>query len=298
MKRFVVILLLVLAIGVGLLVAGGYGIGPVVITREGEQKVILTLGDPRKVTQPGVALHVPLLETVRSYDRRLLNLNAPPNSITTRDQETVVVDNYAAWRIADPVQFAAAFPAGRSVAEPQIDQVVRSAVREVVGQHTLADVLTGKRGEIMQAISEKTKVALERFGVAIEDVRINRTELPKGTEENVFARMKAERETQARKFRAEGGERARRIRAEADREARVIVANARRDAEIARGEGDAQAARIYAEAYGADPKLYAFLRSLEAYRKTLGEHTTLVLSPKSEFFRYLDRATPAAPGDR
>jgi membrane protease subunit HflC len=259
--------------------------------------VILLLGDPRRVTQPGVALRIPLLETVRSYERRLLYLNAPPNSITTRDQETLVVDNYVAWRIADPVQFAAAFPAGRSAAEPQIDQVVRSAVREVVGQHTLADVLTGRRGEIMLTITEKTKLALAKFGIALEDVRINRTELPKGTEENVFARMKAERETQARKFRAEGGERARRIRAEADREARVIVANAQRDAEIARGVGDAEAARIYAEAYGANPKLYAFVRSLEAYRKTLGEHTTLVLSPKSEFFRFLDRPAPETRGE-
>ena len=208
-----------------------------------------------------------------------------------------MVDNYVAWRIADPVQFAASFPAGRSAAEPQIDQVVRAAVREVVGQHTLADVLTGKRGEIMRTITEKTNRALGKFGIALEDVRINRTELPKGTEENVYARMKAERERQARKFRAEGGERARRIRAEADREARVIVANARRDAEIARGEGDAQAARIYAEAYAADPKLYAFLRSLEAYRKTLGEHTTLVLSPESEFFRFLDRPAPQGGGE-
>ena len=297
MKRLLLIVLAALAVVVGLLVAGDYGFGPIVITHEGEQKIILMLGDPRTVTQPGVALRIPLLETVRSYERRLLYLNAPPNAIQTRDQEGLVVDNYVAWRIADPVQFFSSFPAGRSQAEPQIDQVVRAAVREVVGQHTLADVLTGKRSEIMQTITEKTNRALGKFGIALEDVRINRTELPKGTEENVFARMKAERERQARKFRAEGGERARRIRAAADREARVIVANARRDSEIARGEGDAQAARIYAEAYGADPKLYAFVRSLEAYRKTLGEHTTLVLSPRSEFFRFLDRPAADARSD-
>jgi membrane protease subunit HflC len=152
-------------------------------------------------------------------------------------------------------------------------------------------VVTGKRAEIMQQITAKTNQSLGVFGIEMKDVRINRTELPKGTEENVYARMKTERERQARKFRAEGEERARRIRAEADREARVIVAHARRDAEIARGEGDAQAARIYAEAYATDPELYALVRSLEAYRKTLGEGTTLVLSPKSEFFRYLDRAS-------
>ena len=291
MKRLILLALVVLALLLGFVVAGSYEIGPVVVTREGEQKIILTLGNPRTVTQPGLALRVPLIETVRSYERRLLYLNAPPNAIQTRDQEGLVVDNYVAWRIANPVQFAASFPAGRSQAEPQIDQVVRAAVREIVGQHTLADVVTGKRDAIMQAITEKTNHALGNFGIELEDVRINRTELPKGTEENVYARMKAERERQARKFRAEGGERARRIRAEADREALVIVASARRDSEIARGEGDAQAARIYADAYAADPELYAFLRSLEAYRKTLGERTTLVLSPKSEFFRYLDGAS-------
>jgi membrane protease subunit HflC len=287
-KRLLLLALVVLVLGVGLVIAGQYGIGPVVLTSEGEQKIILTLGDPRTVTQPGLALRIPLIETVRSYERRLLYLNAPPNSIQTRDQEGLVVDNYVAWRIADPIQFFSSFPAGRSQAEPQIDQVVRAAVREVVGQRTLAEVLTAERAEIMQVITDKTNLALGKFGVEIEDVRINRTELPKGTEENVYARMKAERERQARKFRAEGEERARRIRAESDREARVIVAGARRDAEIARGEGDAQAARIYAEAYSADPELYALLRSLEAYRKTLGAGTTLVLSPQSEFFRYLD----------
>lgn len=288
MKRLILLAVVALGLVLGLLVAGGHGFGPVVITREGEQKIILTLGNPRSVTQPGLSLRIPLVETVRSYERRLLYLNAPPNAIQTRDQEGLVVDNYVAWRIADPVQFYSSFPAGRSQAEPQIDQVVRAAVREVVGKHTLEDVVTGKRGEIMRVITEKTTRAVENFGVEIEDVRVNRTELPKGTEENVYARMKAERERQARKFRAEGGERARRIRAEADREALVIVANARRDSEIARGEGDAQAARIYAEAYATSPKLYAFVRSLEAYRKTIGAGTTLVLSPKSEFFRHLD----------
>jgi membrane protease subunit HflC len=294
MKRALLLLVVLVAAAAGLVVAGGYGFGPVVITREGEQKIILFFGSPRAVTQPGVALRVPLLESVRMLDRRVLYLNTPPSSITTRDQESLVVDNYAAWRIADPVKFAQSFPAGRSAAEPQIDQVVRGAVREVIGQQTLAEVVTGKRADIMQRITAKTNQSLANFGIEMLDVRINRTELPETTEENVYARMKTERERQARKVRAEGEERARRIRAEADREARVIVANARRDAEIARGEGDARAATIYAAAYGANPELYAFLRSLEAYRKTIGDRTTLVLSPKSEFFRYLD----APNGDR
>jgi membrane protease subunit HflC len=295
-KRVLLLAAVVLALVLGLLFAGQLGLGPVVITGEGEQKIILTLGSPRAVTQPGVALRLPLVETVRTLDRRLLYLNVPPSSIQTRDQEGIVVDNYVVWRIADPVQFYRSFPAGRGNAEPQIDQVVRASVREVVGRHTLADVVTGKRSDIMQAITSNTDAALGKFGIAVQDVRINRTELPQGTEENVYARMKAERERLARKFRAEGEEQARRIRAEADREARVIVAGARRDAEIARGQGDAEAARIYADAYSGDPDLYALLRSLEAYRKTLGEGTTLVLSPQSEFFRYLGDSAPGSSG--
>ena len=153
-------------------------------------------------------------------------------------------------------------------------------------------MLKDKRTEIMNEIAANSRKELEQYGIEVADVRINRTELPQGTEASVFARMKTERERLAKKNRAEGEERARRIRAEADREARVIVANARRDAEISRGEGDAEATRIYAEAYGTDPEFYDFMRSLEAYRKTIDENTTLVLSPDAEFFRFLQESSP------
>jgi membrane protease subunit HflC len=145
--------------------------------------------------------------------------------------------------------------------------------------------LKGERRAILEQIARESNAAVERFGVEVRDVRISRTELPRGTEENVFARMRAERNRLARKYRAEGEEQARVIRAEADRESQVIVAEARRDAEIERGKGDAEAARIYAEAYSTDAEFYAFVRGLEAYRKTLGKRTTLVLPPDHEFFR-------------
>ena len=198
-----------------------------------------------------------------------------------------MIDNYAVWRIDDPELFQRSFPSGQPAAEERIDRVVADDVREAIGRHTLPEVLGEQRRSIMSEITENTRKTLARVGIAVADVRINRTELPQGTEESVYARMKTERERLARKSRAEGEERARRIRAEADRDARIIVANARRDAEITRGEGDAQATRIYAEAYSADAEFYAFTRSLEAYRKTIGEGTTLVLSPDSEFFRFL-----------
>ncbi len=292
MRRVVIGVAALLLVCVGLTFLGEFGLGPVVITREDEQKMILFLGNPRAVTQPGLALRLPLLEEERSFDRRLLYLNAEPDLIQTRDQERIFVDNDVVWRIVDPEQFFASFPNGMTQAEQQIDRVIRASVREVIGQHTLTEVLTGERLEIMRTITKQASAQLDQYGIETQGVRINRTELPSGAEKNVFARMQTDRQRLARKYRAEGGEKARRIRAEAEREARVIVANARRDAEIERGVGDAESARIYAEAYSKAPEFYAFQRSLEAYRKTIGDGTTLVLSPDSEFFRFFGSANP------
>jgi len=273
---------------------GSVGWGPVVITREGEQKILLFFGKALAVTTPGLFGRVPLLMDVETYPSLKLYLNVDPESIQTRDQERIVIDNYVVWRIVDPVEFRGSFPQGIELAKQQINRVVKAAVREVVGKHTLLEVLTDERENIRQAITERTAKSLADDGIDIDDVRITRTELPSATEKNVFERMKTDRTRLARKYRAEGEENARTIRADADREARVTIANANKEAEIARGEGDAEATRIYAEAYSIDPDFYAFLRSMEAYRKTIGKETTLILSPDSEFFRYLDGASSEA----
>jgi membrane protease subunit HflC len=291
MRRAILAFALVLALGVGLVAAGNLGLGPLVVTREDEQKIILFLSQARRVTQPGVSLRWPLLETEVTYSRRWLYLNTEPDTVQTRDGEQLRIDNYAIWRIEDPMLFQRAFPGvpeGMRQAADRIDRAVRDDLREVIGRHTLAEVLDRERSQIMREAAGQTRSTLAAFGVGIADVRINQTELPEGTEESVYARMKTERERLARKSRAEGEERARRIRADADREATVIVAEAKRDAEIARGVGDAEATRIYGEAYASDPQFYAFQRTLEAYRKTIGAKTTLVLSPDSEFFRFLE----------
>lgn len=288
MKRVILTLLVLGFILVGLTVLGSTGWGPILITREGEQKILLMFGKALTVTRPGVFARVPLLMDVETYPSLGLYLNVDPESIQTRDQERVVIDNYVVWRILDPVAFIGSFPPpGLDLAKQQINRVVKAAVREVVGKHTLLEVLSIERESIRLAITERTANSLAGDGIAIEDVRITRTELPPTTEKNVFARMKTDRTRLARKYRAEGDEEARSIRADAEREARVTVANAQKQSEIARGEGDAEAARIYADAYTTDPEFYAFVRTLEAYRKTLGVGTTLVLSPDSEFFRYL-----------
>jgi len=297
--RRLVLLLLLLGVGfIGLVVAARFDYGPLVITREGQQKIVFLFNEARSVTRPGLSLRfgVPVIERVETFDTRWQYLSTETQSIQTRDGEQLQIDNYVVWRIEDPKQFRTRFPSGEADARKRIDRIVRDDVREVVGRHTLSDVLKDARKSIMSEITSRTRSMLTDFGIAVADVRINRTELPSGTEKSVYARMNTERERLAKKNRAEGEERARRIRAEADREARVIVANATRDAEITRGEGDAKAAEIYAEAYGSAPEFYALMRTLEAYRKTLDGKTTLVLSPDSEFFRYLNDANRDAGG--
>ena len=297
MRALIKTLFVFLVVVTALVAAGNQGIGPVVITREGTQQIILRFGDPRAVVQPGPSWRIPLIEETKTYDRRLLYLNTEQDVIQTKDQERIMVDNYAMWRIDDPEAFLSSFPKGMQQAEKQMDRVVRARVREVVARHTLTQVLTDLRTPIMEEIRNGVKESFIDTGIAIDDVRINRTELPPSIEQNVFARMKTDRDRLARKYRAEGEEAARRIRAEADRDARIMVAKARGEAEISRGEGDAQATRIYAEAHGRDPEFFAFVRSLEAYRKTIGEGTTLILSPDSEFFQFFGSSDVTGPSE-
>jgi membrane protease subunit HflC len=295
MRTALLLLLLALAVAIGLSVLGR---GPFVVTREGQFKIALFLGDPIAViTEPGIDVTLPLVDT-RSFDSRWQHLGSERKEIPTSDQERVVIDNYVIWRISDPLLFYKKFPTGMTEAETQINQQVRGKVREVIGRRSLAEVLKDARGEIMREMTEKSAEAVKDFGIELKDVRINRTELPEGTEENVFARMREERNRLARKYRAEGEEQARRIRADSDREARVVVAEARGQAEIERGQGDAEVTRIYAEAYSEDAEFYGFLRGLEAYRKTIGTGTTMVLAPDHEFFRLLslgsERGSPGS----
>jgi membrane protease subunit HflC len=293
MRGFLFVLLVISAICAALVWAGEVGVGPVVITREGEQKVVLLFGSPVSVqTEPGLSLRVPLLSTVLTFDRRFLYSNSEPQQMQTRDAERPLVDHYVVWRIADPLKFFASFPSGMSQAEAQIDRVTRSDLREVVGTKTLAEVVTTERERVMKEITEKSAASLAEFGIEVRDVRINRTELPPGTEENVYARMRSQREQLARKYRAEGDQEGRRIRAEADRDSLVTVADAQRDADILRGEGEAESARIYAEAHSIAPEFYGFVRRLDAYKKTIGEKTTLVVPPSNDFFDLLQSYQP------
>ncbi len=294
MSRILFPLLFVAALLVATIWSGNLGIGPLVVNREGEVRVILRLGDPVNVIpQPGLAFRVPVLDEVVVFDGRFQYLDAQPVEMLIARGEKLIIEYFVVWRVRDPLEFLKNFPQKR-VARDRIQETVNALVGEKIGGLTLAEILS--RSEELGRLAARADEELSRTGVDIVDVRINRAELPRAAEPAAYDQMREQRRALAREYRVRGEREARVIRAEADRDARTTVASARSKAEVTRGEGDAESARIYAEAYGRDPDFYAFVRSLEAYRKSLGERTTLVLPPDHEFFRFLSPDDPSARG--
>lgn len=260
------------------------------------QAVVLQLGEPvRTVREPGLYMKIPLIQTVLYFDRRLLEYDASPKELLTRDKQQLVVDNYTRWKIIDPLKYYQAVR-DEAGAQSRLDDIIYSNLRENFGRQTLLEILSTKREELMTDITRKSDKATRDYGIEVVDVRVKRADLPEKNEQNVFGRMRTERERLAKKYRAEGDEEARKITSGAEKDVRVLVAEAQRDAEIARGQGDAEAVRIYAEAYGRDPEFFALSRTLDAYRRALPNSTSLVLSPDSAFLRFLKGVEqPAKP---
>jgi membrane protease subunit HflC len=253
------------------------------------QAVVVQLGEPvRTVQEPGLYVKVPFIQQVLYFDKRLLEYDASPKELLTKDKQQMVVDNYSRWRIRDPLQFYRSVRS-EAGAQSRLDDIVYSNVREILGRHTLRDVVSEQRAQLMEDVTARSDRKAREYGIEVVDVRIKRADLPEKNEQNVFSRMRTERERQAKKFRAEGDEESRKIRSQADKEVQIILADARQKSEIIRGEADAQAVKIFAEAYGRDPEFYGLVRTLEAYRKTIGDGTTVILSPESDFFRLLNR---------
>ena len=252
-----------------------------------QQAIVVQLGEPvRTVQAPGLYFKLPLIQNVLYFDKRLLAYDAAPREVLTKDKQQLVVDNFSRWRIRDPLQF---YRSVRNEAggQSRLDDVIYSIVRESLGRHTLREIMNEKRTEVMAEVTRESDVKARDYGIEVTDVRIKRADLPEKNELNVFNRMRTERERLAKKFRAEGDEEARKIRSESDKEVQILMAEARKQSEILRGQGDAQAVKIFADAYGRDPEFYQLVRTLEAYRLSITEGTTLILSPNSEFFRYL-----------
>ena len=259
------------------------------------QAVVVRLGDPvRTVREPGLYVKLPFVQEVLYFDRRILDYDAQPRELLTVDKQQLVVDNYARFRIIDPLQYYRTVR-NEAGAQSRLDDILYSNVRETLGRHTLREIVSEKRTELLEQVTKRSDENARGYGIEVIDVRVKRVDLPEKNEQNVFSRMRTERERLAKKFRAEGEEEARKITSGADKDVRILMADARKQADIERGTGDAQAVKIFADAYGRDPAFYEFVRTLEAYRKTLGEGTTLILSPSSQFFRLLKEAEPRRP---
>ncbi|HLU60881.1 MAG TPA: protease modulator HflC [Gammaproteobacteria bacterium] len=237
--------------------------------------------------EPGLHFKVPFINTVRKFDRRILTLDNRPEEFLTAEKKNVIVDFFVKWRISDVTSFYRATGGGQEVvAEQRLLEIMKDGLRAEFARRTVQEVVSAERAEIMRIMANASREAAREFGITVVDVRVKRIDLPDEVSNSVYERMTQERARVAAQLRAEGAEAAERIRAEADRERTVILANAYRDAEIIRGQGDARAAEIYAEAYNRDPQFYAFHRSLEAYRRAMGEQDVFVIDPDSEFFRF------------
>jgi len=241
--------------------------------------------------KPGLHFKVPLVDNVKIFDARILTVDAQPASFFTIEKKRLIVDSYVKWRVADVATYYKKTDGIESNARNLLGSRVNDGLRSQFGDRTLREVVSGERDLLMKNITEDlNKQVLESLGVEVVDVRVKRIDLPQEVSSQVFRRMTAEREKEARELRSTGKERAEKIRASADRERTIELANAYRDAEQLRGEGDAQAAGIYAQAYQQDPEFYSFMRSLNAYKASFANKGDfLLLAPDSDFFRYMNK---------
>lgn len=263
------------------------GASPFFVVDLTETAIVVQLGEPvRTIRDPGLHLKIPFIQTVHHFDKRLLDYDSPARDVITQDKKTILIDNFAKWRIKDALKVYQAFRTERGALQ-RLDDIIYSELRVELGRHDLLEIVSANRSQIMQVVTKRADEKASEYGLDVHDVRIKRADLPEENANAVFARMQAERERQAKQYRAEGHEEAQKIRSEAERDREIILAQAYKESEELRGGGDAKAFRIYADAYKQDPKFFAFTRSMEAYKKTLPENTTLILSPDSEFFEFI-----------
>lgn len=253
-----------------------------------EIALVLQFGQPiRVIEQPGLQFKLPYQNAV-IYDRRILDYEPPAEEVIASDQKRLVVDTYARFKIVNPLLFYQSVGT-EDVADARLSTIISASLRNIIGNVELQSVISTQRAAIMLQIRDQVNTEAKGFGIDVVDVRLRRADLPTENEQAIYDRMKTERQREAAQYRAQGAQQAQQIRAEADRQRIEILADAQKQAQILRGEGDAQSISIYADAYGKDPNFFAFYRSLQAYRDSLsGPGTTLVLSPDSDFFKYLE----------
>jgi membrane protease subunit HflC len=262
----------------------------VFVVQQTEQALVTQFGDPvRVVKEPGLALKAPFIQNVALMDRRILELDAPPEEVIASDRRRIVVDAFARYRISDPLRYYQSLRTD-ALAQQRLSSILSSGLRGELGQRPFAALLTADRQAMMTSIRDQMRVQARALGIEIVDVRIRRADLPKENLDSVFGRMQTERQREAAGYRASGDEEAQRIKSAADKEVTIIRADATKQSEILRGEGDAERNRILGDAYGRDPEFFEFYRSLTAYEQAMGSsNTTLVISPDSPFFKYFQK---------
>ncbi len=259
------------------------------IVDETKQAIVLQFGKPiRAIKEPGLNWKVPFIQNVVFFEDRLLVYDAAPTEIITKDKKTLIVDNYARWKIIDPLEFLQTVH-DLIGAQARLDDIIYSELRVDLGLFDMSEIVSERREGIMKRVTEISNEKANTYGIEIIDVRIKRVDLPPENEKYIFDRMKAERERIAKQYRAEGQEESAKIIAETEREKTVILAEAYKTAQTLKGEGEAEAIKIYAESFNQDPEFYKFYRTLEAYRKTFIDKTTVLLSTDSDFLKYLSK---------
>ena len=294
-------IVIVVVIAVALLAQAAF------IINEGEQAVVFQFGRPVRIIQePGLYFKYPFVQDVVVFEKRIMAAEARPAEYITLDKKRLIVDTVSRWRIVKPlVYYQTVRTSAGAIA--RLNDIISARLRQEVANHNFKDFIRQEREDIMKSVTDGTVELAKRFGIQVIDVRIKRVDLPEEVQKSVFDRMKAERERIAKRYRAEGDEQAREIRANADKEKEIILAEAYRKSQALRGEGDAEATGIYAQAYSKDEEFYSFTRHLEIYQKIFGPETTILLRPDSDLLKYLDtpgtrsKPSPAsgtAPGGR
>ncbi|MBB3231016.1 protease modulator HflC [Halomonas stenophila] len=279
----------------GLAAAAWLASNSLYVVDETERAVKLRFGEViEENIQPGLHVKIPITQTIRKFDTRVLTLDTDPSRYLTLEQKAVIVDSYVQWQVVNPTRYYEATAGDELQAVRLIQPRVDESLRNEFGRLNLTQIISERRDDLMTGPTQDLdKLMREELGVAILDIRVKRIDLPEDVSSAVYDRMRSERERQAREWRAQGQEEAERIRANADRRRQVLLAQANARSQTLRGEGDAEAAAIFSEAYGKDEEFFSFWRSLEGYRSSFqGDGNMLVLDPSSDFFQYLKSPRP------
>ncbi len=265
------------------------GVSPFFVLDLTQTAIVVQLGEPKRtVTKPGLKFKIPFVQEVRYFDKRLLDYDVLAREVITQDKKTILIDNFAKWKIVDPLMVYKAFQTQRGALQ-RLDDIIYSELRVELGRHELLEIVSANRLLIMSEVAKRANTKASKYGLEVLDVRIKRADLPEQNAKAVFDRMQAERERIAKQYKAEGAEEAQKIRSEAEKDRQILLAEAYKTAQELRGKGDAKAYKIYANAYRKDVKFFEFIRTMEAYRKVFSADTTMVLSPDSEFLRFLKK---------